>query len=419
MKPDSFLQKIRKDKWYFVSALGLIILIGFVLLFRDNFLSFFRTEMMQMTLFGKAYRLDVFDGIIFTLFIMATIWTSWYFGGHAAFMFTAISWNFEILLFMAITGRLELTIEFLNVFLFLYLYPRESKADRKDRLYKVVIENKNIELLHLSRAYARFVPMEFLRYLKKNSITDVHLGDSTQEQMTVLFSDIRSFTSLSETMSPQENFNYLNSYLGMVGPVIRNHNGFIDKYIGDGIMALFPGSPDDAVACAIQMRETLEQFNNAQTAKGFAAINIGIGIHTGLLMLGTIGTEERMDSTVISDAVNLSSRLEGLTKLYEADIIVSESTYKGLVQSTQLNHRFLDKVKVKGKTNPIEIWEFFGGQEKDKRSTYAAHFDAAVSMYFSGEFDNAYLHFKEMLNAHPGDKAVYIYLARCMEKLKK
>ncbi|MGF1534978.1 MAG: ATP-binding protein, partial [Elainellaceae cyanobacterium] len=184
----------------------------------------------------------------------------------------------------------------------------------------------HLELSKTSLAYARFVPHEFLNLLGRDRILDVKLGDQKQANMTIMFADIRSFTALSEQMTPKESFEFLNSYLAEVSPVIRQYGGFVDKYIGDAVMAIFPNAPDDAIQAAISIQRQVSQYNQARQAGGEAAIAIGIGIHTGSLILGTIGEEERMESTVISDAVNLAARLEKLTKLYGAGIIVSAQT---------------------------------------------------------------------------------------------
>ena len=197
-----------------------------------------------------------------------------------------------------------------------------AKPFSKDELLARI--RTHLDLLNINTAYSRFVPNEFLRTLGRESILDVHLGDQIQGTMTVLFSDIRSFTTISEGMTPQENFTFLNDYLKQVIPPIRMNHGFIDKYIGDAVMAIFPDTPEDAVKAAIGMLRELEAYNRKGKLK--CALRIGVGLHTGTLMLGTIGDDARMDGTVISDTVNLASRLEGLTKRYGASLIVSEQT---------------------------------------------------------------------------------------------
>ncbi len=138
------------------------------------------------------------------------------------------------------------------------------------------------------------------------------MGDHVQREMTVFFSDIRDFTTLSETMTPQENFDFLNSYLRRATPIIRTNHGFIDKYIGDAIMALFPREPADALQSAVELQRDLVDYNQGRKKAGYKPVRVGIGLHCGELILGTIGEEERMQTTVIADAVNVASRIEGL-----------------------------------------------------------------------------------------------------------
>src|SRR5690606_11054959 len=128
---------------------------------------------------------------------------------------------------------------------------------------------------------------------------------------------IKDFTRLSEALSPKEAFDFINTFLGVVSPVIREHGGFIDKFIGDAIMALFPGPADQAVTAAVAMMDALKSLNIDRELKGLEPIRVGTGLHTGELMLGTIGEEMRMEGTVISDVVNTASRMEGLTKLFD------------------------------------------------------------------------------------------------------
>jgi len=261
------------------------------------------------------------------------------------------------------------------------------------------IQNYSAHLENLLLAYGRFVPHDFLHFLKKESIIDVRLGDHTQQDMTVLFSDIRSFTTLSESMNPEENFNFINSYLKRMGPEIRSNKGFIDKYIGDAIMALFPGEPEYALNAAINMLRTLKEYNEHRSQQNYQPIRIGIGIHTGKLMLGTVGEHERMDGTVIADAVNLSSRLESLTKLYGASIVISGETLKLLPDRAKYNVRFIDRVQVKGKTKPVIIYEIYNADSaktKEKKKKNTAVYIKAVEDYARGDFKKALALFKSL-----------------------
>ncbi len=216
------------------------------------------------------------------------------------------------------------------------------------------------ELKQLTEANQRFVPVEFLKFLGKDSIKDVQLGDQVLRCMTVLFADIRSFTTISETMSPKENFNFLNTYLGYMEPIIRKHGGFIDKFIGDSIMALFDEEPGSAIDAALEMHERLKDFNALMEQFGRKPISIGAGIHTGSLMLGVVGGEGRMETTVISDAVNLASRIEGLTRDYQACVIVSETSLNKLHNKDKYFYKLLDSLQVKGRQEVVSIYEIIG-----------------------------------------------------------
>jgi two-component system sensor histidine kinase ChiS len=283
------------------------------------------------------------------------------------------------------------------------------------------IQDYAATLEKLLASFSRFVPRKFLEFLNKESISDVQLGDQIQKEMTILFSDIRSFTTLSESMTPAETFNFINSYLSRVGPAIRLYNGFIDKYIGDGIMALFPGEPDDAVTSAITMMRKVDEYNEHRVSSGYKPIKIGIAIHTGLLMLGAIGEDERMDGSVISDAVNICSRMEKLTKLYQVSIIISRETLDKLNTPDKYHIRFLDKVQVKGKNVPVSLYEVYDADpvrilEKKDMSKEALEY--GITLYFDGKNHEALEIFSSLSNNYSDDAVVRLYLARC-EKLMK
>ena len=218
------------------------------------------------------------------------------------------------------------------------------------------ITNSLRSLSLITEANQRFVPIQFLQMLGKKSITDVVVGDQVQKHITILFIDIRSFTSLSEQLTPKENFDFLNDYLGYMEPVIRANNGFVDKFIGDSIMALFHEQPLDAVKAAIEMRQQLKLFNNQLQHKGRPEIETGTGIHTGNLILGVVGGAGRIETTVISDAVNLASRLEGLTRSYAASIIISEATLAELPLNNTFVVESIGEVLVKGRKKSVDIF---------------------------------------------------------------
>jgi two-component system sensor histidine kinase ChiS len=273
----------------------------------------------------------------------------------------------------------------------------------------------------LTKAYSRFVPREILQFLGKDSITQVRLGDQTERDMTIMFSDIRAFTSLSEQMTPQENFNFINSYLSRIGPIIREYNGFIDKYIGDAVMALFPEQASDAVKAAIHMQKEVRLYNEHRANQHYQPITIGIGLHTGRVMLGTVGELERMEGTVISDTVNLASRLEGLNKLYGASIIISEHTLNSMQEASAYQVRFLGAVRVKGKQDAVNIFEVLDGNPQTVVATRVqtrADFETGLRCYYNQQFHQAVAHFDNVLSVDPADRVARLYLQRanhCIE----
>jgi class 3 adenylate cyclase len=267
----------------------------------------------------------------------------------------------------------------------------------------------------LNRSYERFVPKQFLSHLQKENIVDVELGDNVETEMTVLFSDIRDFTSLSEKMTPEETFEFVNAYLSRMGPMINKHNGFIDKYIGDAIMALFP-TEMDALNASVAMLEKLREFNRVRLIAGQVEIRIGIGLHTGRLMMGTVGDHHRMDGTVISDAVNLASRIEGLTKRYGVKILISLESYDRLEDTGVFSTRIIDKVAVKGKAEAVTIVEILDGEDaelKELKVKEREAFEIARQQYLQKSFEEASEGFVRVKETLPEDKAVSIYLERC------
>jgi adenylate cyclase len=300
---------------------------------------------------------------------------------------------------------------------------KKGETERQNFIEELFELNANLELAldkesELTRAASRFVPNEFLALLGHESIIDVQLGEAVQQEMSVLFSDIRGFTSLSETMTPEDNFKFINAYLSRMEPSILENGGFIDKYIGDAIMALFSGSADDAVKASLSMLRVLGEYNTTRGRPGRPCLQIGIGIHTGSLMLGTVGGQSRMDSTVISDTVNLASRIESLTKEYGVSLLISQQTLSRLQNPMEYNLRFIEQVKVKGKSKAVAVFEVFDADEpqlKVGKLATKSMFEEGLFLCYRGSFREAALLFKECLRINPGDAIARIYLQRCQQ----
>ena len=195
----------------------------------------------------------------------------------------------------------------------------------QDRNYRKVKE-LNKELVETNMAYYRFVPKEFLELLSKKDITEVSLGEYRVEKMAVLSADIRNFTSTSEKLTPIQVFDMLNSYLRRVAPLIRKYNGIIEKYLGDGIIAIFPQSAQSALDCAVAMQEEMIELRKEFEKKNMPQIRIGIGVHYGNVVIGTGGDNERMTEISLSDDIEIAIKTEAATKLYKRPILVTKPT---------------------------------------------------------------------------------------------
>ncbi|MCR9145210.1 MAG: AAA family ATPase [bacterium] len=296
-------------------------------------------------------------------------------------------------------ARMEI-IKFLNTHVAISL--------RNARLYR--------EQQELTKSFARFLPNQFLEFLEKRDVREVELGDSVAQDMIVLFSDIRDFTTLSESMNANDNFRFLNSYFKRMEPAILRNQGFIDKFIGDAIMALFSYSPKNALIAAIDMRSELSAFNRHRLISGLAPLEVGIGLHAGDVMLGTVGSSNRMETTVIGDTVNLASRVESLTKRYSAPILLTGELYQKIKDPASLELREIDSVRVKGKTRPVVIYELYGAdsqESRDQKNACLEAFAEALAEYRAGRFAQAQGGFARVAERAPLDSVAGIFQRRC------
>lgn len=263
-------------------------------------------------------------------------------------------------------------------------------------------------------AVANFIPRQFLELLGQRELKNLKLGDHTERVMSMLFSDIRSFTTLSGRLTPDETFRFVNSYLTQIGPIIREQHGFIDKYIGDAIFALFPDNASDALNAAVEMQRRVVSYNEGRARAGYMPIAIGVGVHRGNLMLGTIGESRRYETTVISDAVNLASRMESLTKAFGALILATREIMQDVNESDYCARR-LGEVLVKGATHPVTVYEICDAdpaallahkmQTKDE-------FELGRLAYAHGDFKEAAKLFGEIAAADAADHAAAYYRDR-------
>ncbi len=279
------------------------------------------------------------------------------------------------------------------------------------------------ELEKVKNTFQKFVPEKFLQRIAKQGIDSIKLGTAESDNITILFSDVRSFTSLSETMTPQEILNFLNAYLKRMSSPIVAHHGFVDKFIGDAIMALFDqphstiNTETHAVNAALSMFDELQLYNQHRQKTGYAPISIGVGIHSGPVVIGTIGSEDRMDSTVLGDSVNLASRLEGLTKQYASQIIISSNVHDLLADDPRYLLRELDFVSVKGKEEPIRIYEIFNHNSdniRDWKQEMMPLYSEGLAGYHMRQWDDSIQCFQQCLHIFPDDSVSQMYLKRAL-----
>lgn len=292
-----------------------------------------------------------------------------------------------------------------------------ESAQLYEKNIKEVRERENaIKILH--QAANQFVPNEFIKSLGYHHITEVKLGDSVEKEVTVFFSDIRGYTALSEKMSPAETFRLINSFNNRMGPIILRNRGFINQYLGDGIMAIFPYSPADAIKAAVEMHQELQLYNIERKQKKRNPIYIGIGLHTGPLIMGITGDFQRMDATTISDTVNTAARIEGLTKYYGVNILLTDSCISRLDAEAkrQLYHdfsfRFLGRVQVKGKKQALKIHECFDGDLPDiirHKNKYHADFEMALEEFHHKKFIHAATTLGQIVLNNPMDKTARLF----------
>jgi two-component system, sensor histidine kinase ChiS len=273
----------------------------------------------------------------------------------------------------------------------------------------------HLNLHKMNTAAGRFVPNAFIRSLGRENITEVNLGDHVEKEVTVLFADIRDYTSLAEQMKPEENFKFVQSFNQRMGPIIQQYGGFVNQYLGDGLMAIFPGEVSAALHAAVDMHRELDLYNEHRKARGRRPIAAGFGLHTGPLIMGIIGDHKRMDAATVADTVNVASRMEGITKYYGSDILLSEVSLQKIPPSDSFHVRYLGKVQVKGKQESTGVYECFDGDLPDvrrKKQQTRPLFEAGLNAYMGQDFEKARQFFNEALVVYPEDKTVRLFLQK-------
>ncbi|MFN3605186.1 MAG: 7TM diverse intracellular signaling domain-containing protein [Leptonema sp. (in: bacteria)] len=302
----------------------------------------------------------------------------------------------------------------LGFFIFI-LFQSLSLAKRFANTF-FLVENLSFRYGSLIRVFEKFVPKEFLYFLKKEDISGIALGDQVSQEMAVMFADIRNFSKLSEQLSEKENFEFVNQYLSYVVPVVKKNFGFIDKYLGDGFLALFPASPENALEAAIEIQNNLKLLNEELKDRNIGPIQVRIGIHYGKVMLGVVGNSERLETTVISDTVNTCSRLEKLNKDFGTDILISDALWNLVKNKEHFKNRFLGTSILRGKTTTVKILEIFNHYDLhlvEKMESYKKKFYEAIKNFSNNEIQKSIETLEEILKINPYDNPARYYHFLC------
>ena len=287
------------------------------------------------------------------------------------------------------------------------------KPFSKDELLSRV--KTQLDHYQIHEATDRFIPHEFIHMLGRQSITELNRGDMVEQHVHVMFSDIRDYTTLAEDMTPQQNFKFVNSLAGKAGPIVKRNHGMINQYLGDTIMMLFMQQADHGVQAGIDILRMIAEYNRKRTDKQRKPIRLGIGLHSGPLMMGIIGDSMRTDAAVISDTVNTASRMEGLTKYFNVNFIISEETLHKLQDPGRFNLRYLGKVQAKGKLQSINIYECFDGDDDKQvvlKKASLPSFHAGMKSYYARDMNAARKYFDQVYQANPEDTTALSFLHR-------
>lgn len=284
-----------------------------------------------------------------------------------------------------------------------------NKINENFKTQENILEKTNAE-------YQKFIPKQFLKFLGKNSVLELELGNQVQKKVTTMFVDIHNSTSVSTTLSLEENFNYINGYLNVVSPIIRKFGGFVDKYLGDGILAVFV-KPQNALECSKAIVKAVETKN--KTAKMLPNLDVYISIHTGEVVFGVVGEEERKSPTIISDTVNLVSKMQEFNKFFGSQIIFSKSALNSLKIDYPLSYRYVGTLTLGDKEylSLFESLECYQKKTREKMEEHKSVFEQGVRYFNLGKCHQAKDQFQKLLKLIREDKVAYMYFNKCEQSV--
>ncbi len=283
-----------------------------------------------------------------------------------------------------------------------------NKINDNYKKKETIIKRTNLE-------YEKYIPKQFIKFLGKNSVLDLEIGSKVQKEVTTMFCDIRNSTQVSTTLSLEENFNYINAYLNVVSPIIRKYNGYIDKYLGDGIMAIFTRSRQ-AYDCAHAIIKAVQEKNLSNVS--MPKLDVGVSLNTGDVVFGVVGDETRKSITVISDSVNFTAKIGEVNKVFGSLITFSKSTLNDLSSSMNFNYRYIGNLMFDNKEY-IPIFESLDAYPRAKREKlikYKIEFEQGVRAYVNGKFNQAKDIFESVYKKEKDDKVCFVFYNKSIEK---
>jgi len=265
--------------------------------------------------------------------------------------------------------------------------------------------------------YEKYIPKQFVKFLGKNSVLDLVVGTQVKKEVTTLFCDVRNSNQVSTSLSLEENFNYINSYLNVVTPIIKKYNGFIDKYLGDGVLAVFTRSRQ-AYDCAHAIIKAIKEKNEENVS--MPNLEVGVALNTAEVIFGVVGDDTRKSITILSDSLDVTSKINEVNKVFGSMVTFAKSTLNDLSSAVELNYRFIGNIKVG--EDFVSIFESLDTYPRAKREKLLKNkitFEQAVRAYINGKFSQAKNLFEQVYKKEKEDKVCYVFYNKSNEKIIK
>lgn len=286
----------------------------------------------------------------------------------------------------------------------------ESSLKKINENYKI----KDDAIKQTSVEYEKFVPKKLIKFLGKKNILELEVGSQVKKVATILFCNLKSSAMVSKTMSLEDNFNYINSYLNVVTPIIKKFGGFVDKYLENGILSVFI-SPQSAITCAINISRAVKQKN---LLNDMPKLDVGLIVHTEEIIFGVVGDDERKSPTIVTNSTDLISKLDEINQNFGSIMLITKNTLNNLPTSFKIAYRYIGEIDAQGSEQSVfECLEVFGRQKREKLYKHHLEFENGIRAYQQGDFDKARQIFEKVYRQEKDDKPCYVYYNKSSENL--